>query len=137
MGSDLILALENGLTDYPAAKGAFPHVAGIKFTFDPSKPAMSRVTSVIFEGKEIDPNAYYSVATNDFMAAGGDQYTSLGISAQTGQYAALDEALIAYLETVDASTVAVEGRVNVVEAVAPEEATETEMYTVFTVDMLW
>ncbi len=137
LGSDLILALENGLTDYPAAKGAFPHVAGIKFTFDPSKPAMSRVTSVIFEGKEIDPNAYYSVATNDFMAAGGDQYTSLGISAQTGQYAALDEALIAYLETVDASTVAVEGRVNVVEAVAPEEATETEMYTVVSGDMLW
>lgn len=138
LGSDLILALENGLTDYPAAKGAFPHVAGIKFTFDPSKPAMSRVTSVIFEGKEIDPNAYYSVATNDFMAAGGDQYTSLGASAQTGQYAALDEALIAYLETVDASTVVVEGRVNVIKVVVPEEeATETKMYTVVSGDMLW
>jgi len=138
LGSDLILALENGVTDYPAAKGAFPHVAGIKFTFDPSKPAMERITSVLFEGKEIDPNAYYSVATNDFMAAGGDQYTSLGVSAQTGQYAALDEALIAYLETVDASTVVVEGRVNVVKIVIPEEeATETEMYTVVTGDMLW
>ena len=56
LGSDIILALENGLTDYPAAKGAFPHVAGIKFTFDPSKPAMSRVTSVLFEGKEINPD---------------------------------------------------------------------------------
>lgn len=138
LGSDLILALENGLTDYPATKGAFPHVAGIKFTFDPSKPAMSRVTSVLFEGKEIDPNAYYSVATNDFMAAGGDQYTSLGSSTQTGEYSALDEALIAYLDTVDTSTVVVEGRVNVVEVVAPEEeATENEMYTVVSGDMLW
>ena len=135
LGSDIILALENGLTDYPAAKGAFPHVAGIKFTFDPSKPAMSRVTSVLFEGKEINPNAYYSVATNDFMAAGGDQYTSLGASEQTGQYAALDEALIEYLETVDASTVVVEGRVNVLEVVTPE--VESQKYTVVSGDMLW
>lgn len=134
-GSDLILALENGLTDYPAPKGAFPHVAGITFTFDPAKPAMERVTSVIFNGKPLDPNAYYSVATNDFMAAGGDQYVSLGVSAQTGQYAALDEALIEYLKTVNASTVVVENRVNVVEP-APVEP-EVVRYTVVSGDVLW
>lgn len=134
-GSDLILALENGLTDYPAPKGAFPHVAGIKFTFDPAKPAMQRVTSVTFNGKPLDPNAYYSVATNDFMAAGGDQYVSLGISAQTGQYAALDEALIEYLKTVNASTVVVENRVNVVQPTPVEP--EVIKYTVVSGDVLW
>lgn len=138
-GSDLILALENGVTDYPAAKGAFPHVAGIEYTFDPSQPAMSRITSVLFEGKEINPNAIYSVATNDFMAAGGDQYTSLGVSTQTGEYAALDEALIDYLATVDASTVVVEGRVNMVAVTepVPEPVETADKYTVVSGDMLW
>ncbi len=111
LGSDVIKALENGVTDYPVAKGAFPHVAGITYTFDPAKPKMERITSVMFNGKELDPKAMYSVATNDFMAAGGDQYVSLGASAQTGEYAALDEALINYIKEVDTSTVKVEGRV--------------------------
>lgn len=134
-GSDIILALENGLTDYPAPKGAFPHVAGITYTFDPAKPAMERVTSVMFNGKPLDPNAYYSVATNDFMAAGGDEFVSLGASVETGQYAALDEALIEYLKTVDASSVKVENRVNVVEP-APVEP-EVIKYTVVSGDVLW
>jgi 5'-nucleotidase len=128
LGSDIIKALENGVTDYPAAKGAFPHVAGITYTFDPAKPAMERITSVMFNGKELDPNMTYSVATNDFMAAGGDQYVSLGASAQTGEYAALDEALINYIKQVDTATVKVEGRVNLYDPtkVVPEVTPPTE-----------
>ena len=150
-GSDIIKALENGVTDYPAAKGAFPHVAGISFTFDPEKPAMERVTSVTFNGMPLDPDKYYSVATNDFMAAGGDEYTSLGASTQTGEYAALDEALIKYLEVVDPATVQVEGRVNLYDPNATEEPvvtpteptpveptpTEEMTYTVVSGDVLW
>ena len=155
LGSDIIKALENGVTDYPVAKGAFPHVAGITFTFDPAKPAMERITSVMFNGKELDPKMTYSVATNDFMAAGGDLYVSLGASTQTGEYAALDEALINYIKQVDTATVKVEGRVNlydptkVVPEVTPPVETPTEIpevvtppttvvtYTVVSGDMLW
>lgn len=158
LGSDIIKALENGVTDYPAAKGAFPHVAGITYTFDPAKPAMERITSVMFNGKELDPKMTYSVATNDFMAAGGDQYVSLGASAQTGEYAALDEALINYIKQVDTATVKVEGRVNLydptkVPEVTPPTETPVETpaetpevvtppttvvtYTVVSGDMLW
>ncbi len=156
LGSDLVKALENGLTDYPAAKGAFPHVAGITFTFDPAKPAMERVTSVMFNGKPLDPKMMYSVATNDFMAAGGDLYVSLGASTQTGEYAGLDEALIAYIKEVDTSTVKVEGRVNLYDptkVVTPPVETPVETpveipevvtppapvmtYTVVSGDVLW
>jgi len=155
LGSDIIKALENGVTDYPVAKGAFPHVAGITFTFDPAKPAMERITSVMFNGKELDPKMTYSVATNDFMAAGGDLYVSLGASTQTGEYAALDEALINYIKQVDTATVKVEGRVNlydptkVVPEVTPPVETPTDTpevvtppttvvtYTVVSGDMLW
>ncbi len=160
LGSDIIKALENGVTDYPAAKGAFPHVAGITYTFDPAKPAMERITSVMFNGKELDPKMTYSVATNDFMAAGGDQYVSLGASPQTGEYAALDEALISYIKQVDTATVKVEGRVNLYDptkVVTPPVETPVETpvempvetpevvtppttavtYTVVSGDMLW
>ncbi len=153
-GADIIAALENGLTDYPAAKGAFPHVAGITFTFDPEKPAMERVTSVMFNGMPLDPAKVYSVATNDFMAAGGDMYTTLGASKQTGEFAALDEALIKYLAVVDPATVKVEGRVNLYDPNAPvveppvveppvvvppvaEPEVVTMTYTIVNGDVLW
>jgi len=154
LGSDIIKALENGVTDYPAAKGAFPHVAGITYTFDPSKPAMERITNVMFNGKPLDPMMMYSVATNDFMAAGGDQFVSLGASVQTGEYAALDEALIAYIKEVDISTIKVEGRVNLFDptkveppvvtppvitppVVTPPAPVTVMTYTVVPGDWLW
>jgi len=145
-GADIIAALENGLTDYPDPKGAFPHVAGLTFTFDPTQPAYSRVVDVLVDGEPLDPAAVYSVATNDFMAAGGDEYTTLGASKQTGEFAALDEALISYIGVVDPATVQVEGRVSVAaEEEVTEEPTETvtetpavsETYTVVSGDVLW
>ncbi|KAL7528934.1 hypothetical protein ACHAWF_002771 [Thalassiosira exigua] len=39
----LLLALENGVSQYPAMEGRFPCVDGVRFSFDPSKPAGSRV----------------------------------------------------------------------------------------------
>jgi 5'-nucleotidase len=145
-GADIIAALENGLTDYPDPKGAFPHVAGLTFTFDPTQPAYSRVVDVLVDGEPLDPAAVYSVATNDFMAAGGDEYTTLGASKQTGEFAALDEALISYIGVVDPATVQVEGRVSVAaEEEVTEEPAETvtetpavsETYTVVSGDVLW
>ncbi|WP_320127991.1 5'-nucleotidase C-terminal domain-containing protein [uncultured Sphaerochaeta sp.] len=37
-----------------------------------------RILRVLLNGKAIDKNATYKVATNDFMAAGGDGYTMFG-----------------------------------------------------------
>ena len=37
-----------------------------------------RILRVLLNGKVIDKNATYKVATNDFMAAGGDGYTMFG-----------------------------------------------------------
>jgi len=39
----ILLALENGVSQYPAMEGRFPCVDGVRFAFDPSKPAGSRV----------------------------------------------------------------------------------------------
>ena len=53
-------------------------VSGLTWTFDADAPFGSRVTSVTLpDGTPLDPNATYRVATNNFMASGGDQFTTL------------------------------------------------------------
>lgn len=56
--------------------GRFPQVAGLRFEFDPSKPAGSRVVSVTVGGKPVTDTAIYTLATSDFLVSrGGDGYT--------------------------------------------------------------
>lgn len=74
-GADIVAALENGLQSFPDATGRFPQVSGLTVVFNPDKPAGERVVSVKVGDADLDPNATYSLATNDYMARGGDGYT--------------------------------------------------------------
>jgi 5'-nucleotidase len=78
-GADVVAALENGLGQIEEAAGRFPQVAGIKYTFDRSKPAGSRVVSVeVKEGEAfvpLDREKTYGVVSNNYMRAGGDGYS--------------------------------------------------------------
>lgn len=77
-GSHLIAALENGLSQIEEGAGRFAQVAGLKYSFDKSKPAGSRVVSVeVKEGNgfvPLDPAKTYGVVSNNYMRAGGDGY---------------------------------------------------------------
>lgn len=78
-GSDVVAALENGVSQVEEAKGRFPQVAGLKFAFDASKPAGERVSDVMVMGADgttspIDPAATYGVVSNNYMRGGGDGY---------------------------------------------------------------
>jgi 5'-nucleotidase len=75
-GANLWAALENGVSGYPSS-GAFPQISGFKFTFNPSLPAKSRVTSVTdLKGNPIAKDStVYTIATVDFLVYGGDGYT--------------------------------------------------------------
>ncbi|WP_416145300.1 5'-nucleotidase C-terminal domain-containing protein [Planococcus koreensis] len=88
-GAELKTALEHSVSEYPNELGSFLHVAGMKFTFDPTKAAGSRVTSVsVNEGgtfTALDTAKNYKVATNTFVAAGGDGYTSFGAAYKDGR----------------------------------------------------
>lgn len=56
--------------------GRFPQVSGIKFTYDPKKPAGSRVVSLTVGGQPVDDSKIYTLATSDFLVSrGGDGYT--------------------------------------------------------------
>ncbi|TXH85370.1 MAG: LysM peptidoglycan-binding domain-containing protein [Rhizobium sp.] len=78
-GADVKAALENGLSQIDDGAGRFPQVSGLKYSFDKSKPAGSRLVSVeVQEGTEfkpIDPEKTYGVVSNNYMRAGGDGYT--------------------------------------------------------------
>ena len=78
-GSDLLTALENGLGQIEEGAGRFPQVSGMKYSFDKSKPAGSRVVSVeVKEGDAfvpLDPAKTYGVVSNNYMRAGGDGYS--------------------------------------------------------------
>jgi 2',3'-cyclic-nucleotide 2'-phosphodiesterase (5'-nucleotidase family) len=49
-------------------------VSGIRIVYDLSKPAGGKVTSVEVAGKQMGALATYRIVTNDFLAAGGDQF---------------------------------------------------------------
>ncbi|WP_337995056.1 5'-nucleotidase C-terminal domain-containing protein [Paenibacillus thermotolerans] len=110
-GAEIVAALQHGAGDYPELKGAFPQVAGISYAIDPSKPKGEKVHSVMVKGKPIDLNKTYVLATNDFMAAGGDEYTMFGDNPITGNFSALDEAVINYIQSKGTIAPKVEGRI--------------------------
>jgi 5'-nucleotidase len=78
-GANVKAALENGLSQIDDGAGRFPQVAGLKYSFDKSKPPGSRLVSVeVQEGTEfkpLDPEKTYGVVSNNYMRAGGDGYT--------------------------------------------------------------
>ncbi len=80
-GDQLKAALENGVSQIETVAGRFPQVAGIRYSFDASKPVGSRITGVQIADAQgyslIKPDATYRVVTNNFLLTGGDGYSVL------------------------------------------------------------
>lgn len=113
-GSDLLAALERGVSAYPKEAGSFLHVSGLSFEFDPAKPAGQRVVGATVGGRPLDRDAVYTVATNDFMAAGGDGYDMFKSAkklADTGIF--LRDAAAQYITGIGKVAASVEGRIKV------------------------
>jgi 5'-nucleotidase/UDP-sugar diphosphatase len=75
-GKAIAETLEHGVSGIEEAEGRFPQVAGLTFAYSPSAPKGSRIRAILVAGKPLDPGREYSVATNDFLAVGGDGYRS-------------------------------------------------------------
>jgi 5'-nucleotidase len=78
---------------------------GFTYTYDPAKPAGSRITGMWLHGDRVEPSETLSVTVNSFLAAGGDDFTAFagGTGKQdTGQVDL--QAMVDYLaEFADAS----------------------------------
>ncbi|MBY0123513.1 bifunctional UDP-sugar hydrolase/5'-nucleotidase [Bacillus sp. S/N-304-OC-R1] len=125
-GAQIKAGLENGVDSYPESKGAFPHVGGLTFAIDTTQKVGERVHSMKINGQPVDLNKKYLVATNDFMAAGGDEYTSFKDSPIENEFPALDEALIAYIQKLGTVNTNYEARIveKPVEKEEPKEETK-------------
>ncbi len=116
-GSQILAAIENGVSQVERGSGRFPQVSGLAYVYDPSAPAGSRVTQITVGGAPLDMDKVYTVATNNYILAGGDGYSALGggkvlIDAANGNLMAND--VMNYIEAMGGVTAKVEGRIKTV-----------------------
>jgi 2',3'-cyclic-nucleotide 2'-phosphodiesterase (5'-nucleotidase family) len=74
-GRDLKRAIENGLSRLPQSSGRFPQVSGMTVAFELAREPGSRIVSMQVGGVPLDDARTYRLATLDFLARGGDDYT--------------------------------------------------------------
>lgn len=149
-GTEIIAALENGVSGVESGEGRFPQVAGMRYFYDSTKPGEkidsvtgevtqegSRIVSVRIENEDgtysdIDPNAYYIVATNSFMANGGDFYRSMKEAKDDGRFYELNlvdyEVFNEYLASLGQVDAITEGRITDLKG-APMPGTDTDTGT--------
>ncbi|MES5047401.1 5'-nucleotidase C-terminal domain-containing protein [Rhizobium nepotum] len=102
-GEDILAALENGVSQIDDVAGRFMQVSGLKYSFDRSKPAGSRIVSVeVKEGEAfvpLDPAKIYIVAANNYVRTGGDGFKVFATNAINAYDFGpnLEEAVAAYI----------------------------------------
>ena len=77
-GKQLLTAIENGVSEVEDVAGRFPQVSGMRFTFDASRPAGDRVTSIETQDEygwsNLNLYGTYGMVSNNFIRGGGDGY---------------------------------------------------------------
>ncbi len=126
-GADVMAVLENSVSRVEVdadnnpivdgASGRFMQVAGLRYSYDATQEAGSRVLSaeVMQDGEyvAVDAEAIYSVATNDFIRAGGDGFAMLTENAINpyDQGRPLDQVVADYIAANSPISVMMEGRI--------------------------
>src|SRR5690606_21411270 len=76
-GRELREALENGVSLVPGLAGRFLQVSGLAFRYDPAAEPGRRIREIEVGGRPLEEARRYSVATDAFLADGGDGYDML------------------------------------------------------------
>ncbi|MBK9441901.1 MAG: 5'-nucleotidase C-terminal domain-containing protein [Comamonadaceae bacterium] len=94
-GAEVVATLEDAVNNHivtPSGNGSHPYAAGLRWNLDMSKAKGQRFTNVQVRNKTtgawsaIDTAKTYVLVTNDFIAAGKDGYTTLGVAYSAGRY---------------------------------------------------
>jgi 2',3'-cyclic-nucleotide 2'-phosphodiesterase (5'-nucleotidase family) len=98
-GAEVIQVLREGTT----GQHGLIQVSGLKFSFDYGTAAIGDSVLVgdvidLNTGQPIDPNATYTIATNDFMANGGDHYATLGANPGTNTFVLIRDLMVDWVE---------------------------------------
>lgn len=115
-GAELLETFEIALTNVPDENGGFLQVsAGVELVYDSREPVGERVVSLTITQQAIDPERTYTIATNNFTAAGGDSHAVLGAAYEDGRNTIVGntdwQMLRDYLVSLGEVTYRVEGRI--------------------------
>lgn len=115
-GQQIIDVLEDALSntlDDGGSTGSYPYASGLRFDVDASQSEGSRISNVQINPRVndrwtvIDPNAIYTVVTNNFIASGRDGYDTFGTVFSSGAvvdtYIEYAQGMIAYIEGLTAN----------------------------------
>lgn len=107
-GKQIVSVLEQSLT---FNKGMLQH-SGLKVEYDPELPKYERVVSVkLADGSPLKMNQKYRVATNNFLAEGGDGFKTFNEIEFKESYIKVRDALIKHLRQLEEIKVKPENRV--------------------------
>ncbi|WP_230868730.1 5'-nucleotidase C-terminal domain-containing protein [Iocasia frigidifontis] len=110
-GADLLKIIEYSLSKYPDAEGVFPQVSGIKIIFTQDNTSQNRVLKVWINDLLLEEEKYYLVATNDFLAAGGDGFETFKKAKTIQEGERLDQIFIKYIREKEIIKSKVTGRI--------------------------
>ena len=82
-------------------KGSYPYVLSLKTSVIPKGRGLKYYfdnISLKINGKEVDPNAEYKVATTEFLSKGGDNYSALGKGEVLGTMGITRDVFVDYLK---------------------------------------
>ncbi|HWL44876.1 MAG TPA: 5'-nucleotidase C-terminal domain-containing protein [Ilumatobacter sp.] len=94
-GEQVVAVLEDAVANFlddGGSDGSYPYGAAVRWNVDLTKPAGERFTNVEVRDRDsgewspIDPDATYTVVTNDFIARGQDGYHTFGEVWDAGDY---------------------------------------------------
>lgn len=94
-GAEIVATLEDAVDNHivtPSGNGSHPYAAGLRWDLDMSKTKGQRFSNVQVRNKTtgawsaINLAKTYVLVTNDFIAAGKDGYTTLGVAYSAGRY---------------------------------------------------
>ncbi len=113
-GRELRRALEAGLARLPNAAGGFPQVSGLALRVDARRPAGNRIVSLSIGGKPLAASKTYRIATNEFLARGGDGYATFAAATPAlplDDSPLLANAVMSYLRKLSTVRTGIAGRI--------------------------
>lgn len=111
-GSEIKDMFENGFSKYPETDGRFPQFSGAIVTFNPKRPAGHRVVDVVMRnGEKLDPLKTYTVAVDNYIAVGGDEYSMFIDAKEVANYPALTEIVIEHIKKYGVSDAQIDHRI--------------------------
>ena len=98
-----------------SGNGSILQVSGINITYDRTKPQKEGLIEFKVNGKPLDPEAVYKVATADFLVLGGDGHSNFNKGENVVKVMLIRDAVERYLKTNSPIYSEVEGRINIIE----------------------